>query len=79
MNKLLNDDDILRAKSFLHVLRVFETEVLCQLKQWKPLLNTIGVSNCLPFDSLTDDVVQEITSSDALAVNTFEAVADILV
>ncbi|KAI0935752.1 hypothetical protein AcV5_004080 [Taiwanofungus camphoratus] len=62
MNKLLNDDDILRAKSFLHVLRVFETEVLCQLKQWKPLLNTIG----------------EITSSDALAVNTFEAVADIL-
>ncbi|OCH94172.1 hypothetical protein OBBRIDRAFT_810677 [Obba rivulosa] len=61
-SNLLNDDDILRTQSLLHVLRVFETETLCQLKDWSRLLN----------------VIEELVRSDALALNTFEAIADIL-
>ncbi|PCH33182.1 hypothetical protein WOLCODRAFT_93070 [Wolfiporia cocos MD-104 SS10] len=61
--KLLDSDDTSRAVSFIHVLRVFESEILCHLKMWRQLL----------------DVIQETTSaSDALAVSTFEAITDIL-
>ncbi|CCL98934.1 uncharacterized protein FIBRA_00941 [Fibroporia radiculosa] len=61
-SKVLVDDEILRAQSLLHVLRVFEAEVIHQMKDWSRLLL----------------VIQEIVSSDALAVNTFEAIVDIL-
>ncbi|TFK48044.1 hypothetical protein OE88DRAFT_1810744 [Heliocybe sulcata] len=56
------DDDVVRVRSFLHVLRVFEVEILCHLKDWSRLLDAVG----------------EVVKADALAVNTFEAVADIL-
>ncbi|PCH37312.1 hypothetical protein WOLCODRAFT_146594, partial [Wolfiporia cocos MD-104 SS10] len=53
--KLLDGDNVNRAWSFIHALRVFESETLCHLKMWKQLL----------------DVIQEtISASDALAVNT---------
>ncbi|EMD41466.1 hypothetical protein CERSUDRAFT_128264 [Gelatoporia subvermispora B] len=58
----LSDDDVLRTQSLLHVLRVFEAEMLCHLKDWNRLLS----------------VIEELVRSDALAVNTFEAIADIL-
>jgi len=57
------DDDVLRVRSFLHVLRLFEVEILCHLKDWNHLL----------------DVVGEVATADALVANTFEAIADILV
>ncbi|OBZ78676.1 hypothetical protein A0H81_00254 [Grifola frondosa] len=60
--KLLDNKDLIQTASFVHVLRVFETEIACQLKDWTRAL----------------DVVQELIRSDALAVNTFEAIADIL-
>lgn len=56
------DEDISRVRSYLHVLRVFETEMLCQLKDWKAVMQTVA----------------EAVLSDALAVMTFEAIADIL-
>ncbi|EPQ61285.1 hypothetical protein GLOTRDRAFT_31559, partial [Gloeophyllum trabeum ATCC 11539] len=61
-NLIRRQEDIPRVRSFLHVLRVFQVEMLCHLKDWCTLLETVG----------------EIVRADALAVNTFEAVADIL-
>ncbi|CAL1696816.1 unnamed protein product [Somion occarium] len=60
--KLTKSEDMQRAHSFIHILRVFETEVLCAKKEWKALLHTI----------------EDATESDASAVNTFEAIADLV-
>ncbi|KAH9947352.1 meiosis protein SPO22/ZIP4 like-domain-containing protein [Amylocystis lapponica] len=61
-SKSLAEDEVTRAEACLHALRVFEAEVLCQLKEWEKLLHA----------------VQDCVRVDALAVDTFEAVADIL-
>ncbi|KAJ3735950.1 meiosis protein SPO22/ZIP4 like-domain-containing protein [Lentinula guzmanii] len=60
--KITGDDDLLRAQYFLHTLRVFEAEILAQLKDWDQLSKIIG-------DAVT---------SGSLAVATYEAIADIL-
>ncbi|KAJ3982962.1 meiosis protein SPO22/ZIP4 like-domain-containing protein [Lentinula detonsa] len=60
--KITGDDDLLRARYFLHTLRVFEAEILAQLKDWDQLSKIIG-------DAVT---------SGSLAVATYEAIADIL-
>lgn len=41
---VLGDEEISRAESFLHVLRVFEAEILCQLKEWEAVLRVVEVS-----------------------------------
>jgi len=56
------DEHKSRVQSFVHMLRIFETEVLCKLKDWNAIMQTIA----------------EAIRSDALAVMTFEAIADIL-
>jgi len=60
--KTLSEDEVIRARACLHVLRVFKTEMLCQLKQWGDI----------------HQILHELVRTDALAVDTFEAVADIL-
>ncbi|KAF7317365.1 hypothetical protein HMN09_00472800 [Mycena chlorophos] len=55
-------DDIRRTEYFLHVLRVFEAEILAQLKEWDELSQVVG----------------EVVDSGPLAVGTYEAIADIL-
>ena len=42
--------DLRLAQSFIHILRVFEAEYLCELKEWKQILKTIGVPHCHSFD-----------------------------
>ncbi|KAJ7585355.1 meiosis protein SPO22/ZIP4 like-domain-containing protein [Mycena floridula] len=60
--KISQDSDILRVKYFLYTLRVFEAEILAHLKDWERLLL----------------VVTEAMESGPLAVDTYEAIADIL-
>jgi len=55
-------EDIRRITSFLHTLHVFEVELFALLQDWSQLMRTI-----------TDAV-----ESDPSAVNTFEAIADIV-
>ncbi|EGN94196.1 hypothetical protein SERLA73DRAFT_115156 [Serpula lacrymans var. lacrymans S7.3] len=55
-------DDSTRAQSFLHVLGVFEVEILCGLQDW------ISVSH----------IIEEAAQHDAPVLETFEAIADIL-
>lgn len=75
------DDDVSRVLSFVHVLRTFEIEFLCLLKDWDTITQTIAVRCRIRylFISLTYSCYQETIRSDALAVLTFEAIADILV
>ncbi|KAF7340474.1 hypothetical protein MVEN_01967700 [Mycena venus] len=61
-NKITDGDDILRVQYFLHVLRVFEAEMLAQLKEWDQLLH----------------IVTDVVTSGPLGVGTYEAIADIL-
>ncbi|TCD65068.1 hypothetical protein EIP91_003270 [Steccherinum ochraceum] len=61
-NQFPSAGDADRIRSFIHILRVFEAEVLCIRKEWKLMLLTI----------------EEATRSDELAVNTFEAIADLV-
>ncbi|KAF8139351.1 meiosis protein SPO22/ZIP4 like-domain-containing protein [Mycena galopus ATCC 62051] len=61
-NKIAEGDDILRVQYFLHVLRVFEAEMLAQLKEWDQL----------------SQIVTEVVASGPLGVGTYEAIADIL-
>lgn len=42
-NNNMKAEDMSRAQSFLHVLRIFETEMLCHLKDWNSLKQTITV------------------------------------
>ncbi|KAF7437402.1 hypothetical protein PC9H_004241 [Pleurotus ostreatus] len=60
--KIVAVDDVRRVKYFLHILRIFQSESLANLKEWDELL----------------EVIAEITESDELAVETYEAIADIL-
>ncbi|KAK7007973.1 meiosis protein SPO22/ZIP4 like-domain-containing protein [Favolaschia claudopus] len=61
-NKITDGDDLLRVQYFLHVLRVFEAEMLAQLKEWDQLLQ----------------IVTDVATSGPLGVGTYEAIADIL-
>ncbi|KAJ6505845.1 meiosis protein SPO22/ZIP4 like-domain-containing protein [Mycena vitilis] len=61
-NKITEGDDILRVQYFLHVLRVFEAEMLAQLKEWDQL----------------SQIVTDVVTSGPLGVGTYEAIADIL-
>ncbi|KAF7367752.1 hypothetical protein MSAN_00839200 [Mycena sanguinolenta] len=61
-NKITDGDDVLRVQYFLHVLRVFEAEMLAQLKEWDRL----------------SQIVTEVVESGPLGVGTYEAIADIL-
>ncbi|KAJ7160549.1 meiosis protein SPO22/ZIP4 like-domain-containing protein [Mycena crocata] len=61
-NKIAEPDDVRRVEYFLHVLRVFEAEMLAQLKEWEPLSR----------------IVTDVVTSGPLAVGTYEAIADIL-
>lgn len=42
-NDKIKAEDLSRAQSFIHVLRIFETEMLCHLKDWNSLKQTITV------------------------------------
>jgi hypothetical protein len=42
-NKITDADDILRIQYFLHVLRVFEAEMLAQLQDWDQLSQIVTV------------------------------------
>lgn len=46
-NKKVDRDESTRAEPFLHVLRVFETELLSRLREWGRLLSIIEVSGVL--------------------------------
>ncbi|GJE98003.1 SPO22 domain-containing protein [Phanerochaete sordida] len=59
---LIADEDVMRARSFIHILRLFQAEVCCLMKNWGSLLG----------------VIQDAVRSDALATETFEAFADML-
>jgi len=61
-HKIPEGMDLLRVRSYVHTLRVFEAEHLCQLKEWTQMMRCIG----------------DIVHSDVTAADTFEAVADIL-
>ncbi|KAF8877617.1 hypothetical protein BD779DRAFT_1677236 [Infundibulicybe gibba] len=59
---ILGEGDIRRAEGFVHTLRVFEAELLAELKDWGGL-------------SL---VIKDVVASGSTATCTYEAVADIL-
>jgi hypothetical protein len=77
------EEDVKRVQSFVHVLRIFETEMICHLKDWDAMKHTIAVRYriCHIAISATNPLwnPQEAVRSDTLAVITFEAIADILV
>ncbi|KAI0727576.1 hypothetical protein C8Q72DRAFT_839118 [Fomitopsis betulina] len=60
--KLSDAEDTSHSQAYVHVLRIFEVEMLCHLKEWEQLLQ----------------VVNETIQTDAAAVDTYEAIADIL-
>ena len=37
------EEDVSRVRSFVHVLRIFETEMICHLKDWDAMKHTIAV------------------------------------
>jgi hypothetical protein len=80
-NKIQNEEDIARGKSYVHTLRIFEVELFCQLQDWKHVFRAVQVW----FVSIMLDnralilPPQELETADALAVDTFESIADILV
>jgi len=46
-NQLPGQEETERAQSFIHVLRVFEVEILCLMKEWKELLSSVEVRHTL--------------------------------
>ncbi|KAF8867919.1 hypothetical protein BD779DRAFT_1685070 [Infundibulicybe gibba] len=63
MNKnIFGEGDIHRTEYFVHTLRVFEAELLAQLKDWDGL----------------SQVIEDVVTSGSMAACTYEAVADIL-
>ncbi|KAF8883838.1 hypothetical protein BD779DRAFT_1674370 [Infundibulicybe gibba] len=63
MNKnIFGEGDIYRTEYFVHTLRVFEAELLAQLKDWDGL----------------SQVIEDVVTSGSMAACTYEAVADIL-
>ncbi|OSX68031.1 hypothetical protein POSPLADRAFT_1064401 [Postia placenta MAD-698-R-SB12] len=61
-NKKVDRDESTRAEPFLHVLRVFETELLSRLREWGRLLS----------------IIEEVVGCNTLALSTLEAITDIL-
>ena len=64
----------------MHVLRVFEMEMLCHLKEWDQVLQVVNVG--LVRVTLGQHVLrsgQETIQSKSTAVDTYEAITDILV
>ncbi|KIK65861.1 hypothetical protein GYMLUDRAFT_950153 [Collybiopsis luxurians FD-317 M1] len=61
-NKISGDNDLDRFQYFLHILRVFEAEIMARVKDWDRL----------------SGLVNEAVTSGPLAVATYEAIADIL-
>lgn len=43
MNKIKDDDDVLRVQYFIHTLQVFHAEFLAQLKEWDQLTQVVEV------------------------------------
>ncbi|KXN85140.1 hypothetical protein AN958_11630 [Leucoagaricus sp. SymC.cos] len=62
-NKITEDADVAHVQYSVHTLRIFQTEFLVQLKEWDQV----------------SAVVSEVVESGALAIDTYEAIADILV
>jgi len=62
-NRSIGDLVADRCRSFVHILRVFQVELWCALKDWKRI----------------PPVVEEIGRSDPQGVDTTESIADILV
>lgn len=47
--KIVAVDDVRRVKYFLHILRIFQSESLANLKEWDELLEVIAVTLlCFP-------------------------------
>lgn len=42
-NKITDPDDTVRVEYFMHVLRIFEAEMLAQLKEWEQLSQIVTV------------------------------------
>lgn len=61
-SNLREDADAAHVQYLVHTLRIFETEFLVQLKEWHKVLA----------------VIEEIVKSGSLALDTYEAIADIL-
>jgi len=61
-NRSIDDVVADRCGSFVHILRVFQVEILCALKDWKRI----------------PPIVEEIGRSDSQGVDTTESIADIL-
>ena len=57
IQKLLDDkhfvtgEDVKRARSFIHILRVLQAEVCCLMKDWRSLLDVIHVRLGIPSGS----------------------------
>ncbi len=79
----LSTEDVDRARSFIHLLRVFDTEVSCLMKDWKHLLESIQVCTLRTIKEwiqyLAQWPYQQVVQSDPGGMDTFEAIADILV
>lgn len=78
--KIKDENDTLRVQYFIHMLRVFHAELLTYLKKWNELSLLVEVSS--PVDApwhRFKNYLQEIVNSGALALGTYEAIADILV
>ena len=79
-NKVSGDGDLLRAQYFLHTLRVFEAEMMAQLKDWDQLSRVVAVRQFhSPEGCIKLKFSQDAVTSGPLAVATYEAIADILV
>ena len=80
-NRSISDVVTDRCHSFVHMLRVFQVEIWCALKDWKRIPPIVEVTPydrsiaCGPFQIRC----QEIGRSDSQGVDTTESIADILV
>jgi hypothetical protein len=79
-NRIKEEDDRLRVQYFVHVLRIFQTEFCAYLNKWDEMSLLIEVRLMLLYPvARPERDVQELVSSDPLALSTYEAIADILV
>jgi hypothetical protein len=79
-NIIPDSQDLTRMQSFVHILSVFEVELLAQLQEWDELLQTISVRDVLVsyLPHVTRVFGQDVIAKPS-AVAVFEAIADILV
>ena len=80
-NRSIGDVVADRCRSFVHILRVFQVEICCALKDWKRVPPIVEVDFMRP-PSLFGPFqmcFQEIGRSDSQGVDTTESIADILV